>query len=214
MDHPLRHRWESLCERVGAFKNAHESGLTFEVLGTMYTNPPRAYHNLDHIAQVLAVYDDVRGLADDRDCVEFAIWLHDCVFFAERSDNEERSADAAAMIAGLLGCSPQFTARVRELIAVTRHNADPERGDAALVADLDLSILGAPQNAYDAYRRAIHDEYAWAGEDLFRQGRTAFLQRMLDKHRIFSTQYLRQQFEPAARDNMQRELDELGRPTH
>lgn len=208
---PLRHRWEALCERIGAFKNAHESDLTFEMLTTMYGHPVRAYHNLDHIRQCLAMYDSVRGLADGRDEVEFALWLHDCVFFPERSDNEERSADAAAMIAGLLGCSPEFTARVRELIAVTRHHEEPGRGDPALVADIDLSILGQDWPVYDAYRRAIHDEYGWAGEDLFRQGRTAFLQRMLDKPRIYSTNFFQRELESKARDNMDRELMEWER---
>lgn len=207
----LRHRWEQLCERVGAFKHAHESDLTFEMLTTMYGHPVRAYHNLDHIRQCLETYDSVRGLAEARDEVEFAIWLHDCVFFAERSDNEERSADAAAMIAGLLGCSPDFTRTVRELIGVTRHHDEPARGDPALVADIDLSILGQPTAVYDAYRRAIHDEYAWAGQDLFKQGRMAFLQRMLDKRHIYSTKLFQQDLESRSRDNIQRELDEWTR---
>lgn len=209
MDPTLRKRWEALCERVGAFKNAHESDLTFEMLSTMYGHPVRAYHNLDHIRQCLATYDEVRGLAEERDAVEFALWLHDCVFFAERSDNEERSADAAAMIAGLLGCGPDFTRLVRELIAVTRHHDEPARGDPALVADIDLSILGADWPDYDAYRRAIHAEYEWAGEEMFRHGRLAFLQRMLDKPAIYATSYFRQHLETRARMNMERELDEL-----
>jgi predicted metal-dependent HD superfamily phosphohydrolase len=209
MHEALRHRWESLCERVGAFKRAHESDLTFEMLTTMYGHPPRAYHNLGHIGQVLTAYDGVRGLAEEKDCVEFALWLHDCVFVPERSDNEERSADAAAMIAGLLGCKPEFTQRVRELIAVTRHNEEPARGDTALMADLDLTVLAAAPADYDAYRRAIHEEYAWAGEELFKNGRMAFLNRMLEKDRIYTTDWFRDELEERARANMERELDEL-----
>ncbi len=208
MPDAIRQRWDDLCSRVGAFKHAHESDLTFEMLATMYGHPPRAYHNLDHIEQCLRTFDSVRTLAGDRDTVEFALWLHDCVFFAERSDNEDRSADAAAMIAGLLGCSPEFTENVRALIAVTRHNEEPARGDPALVADIDLSILGGPWSAYDAYRLAIHEEYRFAGEALFRQGRMAFLRRMLDKPNIYSTQFFKRESESVARENMQRELDE------
>jgi len=208
MDQALRQRWDGLCERVGVFKNAHESDLTFEMLATMYGHPPRAYHNLKHIAQLLEMYDSVRGLAEDRDGVEFALWLHDCVFFPERSDNEERSADAAAMIAGLLGCKPEFTQRVRALIAFTRHNIEPERGDAALVADIDLSILGAPQDQYAVYRRAISAEYSWAGEGLFREGRMAFLRRMQAKTRVYATRYFQSELEQRARTNMQRELED------
>jgi predicted metal-dependent HD superfamily phosphohydrolase len=222
----LRNRWDSLCARVGAFKRVEESDLTFDMLLALYTHPARAYHNLDHIAQVLAAFDDVRGLAEDKDCVEFAIWMHDCVYIAERPDNEERSADAASMIAGLLGCTPEFIAHVRSLIAVTRHSVPPARGDWALIADLDLAILAAPwepspQDAggggagavmgYNAYRKAIRREFAFATDDQFIAGRTAFLQRMLERDRVFHTAYFHQRLDRAARENMERELDELAK---
>lgn len=209
MAEAMRIRWDRLCERIGAFKRAEESDLTFEMLSTMYAHPPRAYHNLAHIEQLLGVFDSVAMLAEESDAVEFAIWMHDCVFFAERPDNESRSADAAAMIAGLLGCSADFTRHVRELIAATRHSTNPGRGDAALVADIDLSILAAPREDYDRYRAAIRTEYEFADDAMFREGRAAFLQRMLDRDHIFNTAWFRREHERAARDNLQRELDEL-----
>ncbi len=92
-DSPLHPRWNALCLRVGAFKNAQETELTFDMVKTLYTHPPRAYHNLAHIEQVLSEFDQVFRLADDRDAVEMALWLHDCVDIAARPDNEERSAD-------------------------------------------------------------------------------------------------------------------------
>lgn len=217
-----------MCARVGAFKKVDESDLTFDMLLTFYAHPVRAYHNLDHIAQVLGEFDAVSALADDPDCVEFALWMHDCVYFAERPDNEDRSADAAAMIAGLLGCAAPFVATVRSLIAVTRHSIVPARGDWALVADLDLTVLAAewapaappppsspPLSAqasgYDAYRRAIRQEFAFATDEQYRAGRCAFLNRMLDKERIYHTAYFYKRLESRARDNLYRELDELER---
>lgn len=215
----LRQRWDSLCARVGAFKKVEESDLTFDMLQTLYAHPVRAYHNLDHIAQVLTEFDGVAALADDADCVEFALWMHDCVYFAERPDNEDRSADAAAMIAGLLGCAAPFVATVRSLIAVTRHSIVPARGDWALVADLDLTILAADWSptpptsspGYDAYRRAIRQEFAFATDEQYRAGRSAFLNRMLDKERIYHTAFFYKRLESRARDNLYRELDELER---
>jgi predicted metal-dependent HD superfamily phosphohydrolase len=207
----LHNRWQALCERVGAFKKVDESDLTFDMLRSFYTHPVRAYHNLDHIAQVLSVFDASRMLADDKDLVEFSLWLHDCVYFAERADNEDRSADAAAMIAGLLGCEPDFAVRVRECIMVTKHSNPPGKGDTALVADIDLSILGAAKAEYDAYRIAIRAEFAFAEDALYLQGRRAFVQRMLDKERIFATPHFRREYEDAGRDNLYRELDDLER---
>lgn len=209
MDTELRERWNGLCARIGAFTSAEEAGLTYDMLGTLYAHPVRAYHNLGHIAQVLGVFDGARSLAENPDTVEFALWLHDCVYFAERPDNEERSADAAGMIAGLLGCAPEFTALARECIGATRHSVAPGRGDRSLVADIDLSILGAEGAVYDAYRRAIRREFAFAADDLFVQGRRAFIERMLDRKRIYATPYFFQSLEEAARRNLEREQREL-----
>jgi predicted metal-dependent HD superfamily phosphohydrolase len=209
----MRDRWNALCERTGAFGKVEEADLTFEMIHTLYTHPPRAYHNLDHIAQCLAVFDGVRMLAEDKDAVEFALWLHDSVFFPERPDNEARSADAAGTVAGLLGCRAEFADRVRTLIHATRHSEPPEPGDTALVADIDLSILAADDAAYDAYSRAIHDEFSFAGEQMFRDGRRAFLRRMLDRDRIFATRYFRKEMEGRARGNMERELGEMANGT-
>lgn len=207
----LKQRWEALCARVGAFKQVEESDLTFDMLKTLYAHPPRAYHNLDHITQLLGMFDSVRALAEDRDCVEFALWMHDCVYFAERPDNEERSADAAAMISGLLGCPPDFVAKVRSLIAVTRHSVPPVRGDWSLIADIDLSILGAERAEYDAYRRAIRSEFSFADDRAYADGRTAFLNRMLDRDHIYHTAFFQRELENRARSNMWWEVDELSK---
>lgn len=205
----LHDRWDALCARVGAFKKADESELTFEMLSTLYAHPPRAYHNLDHIAQLLAEFDAAARLAADRDAVEFALWLHDCVYYPLRGDNEERSADAAAMIAGLLGCPAGFVDAVRACIMATRHSANPGRGDPALVADLDLTILGAPPAQYDAYRAAIRAEFSFVADDQFNPGRLAFLQRMVDKDRIYATELFSKSHESKARNNLYREMDDL-----
>jgi predicted metal-dependent HD superfamily phosphohydrolase len=206
----LHERWNRLCERVGAFKRAEESDLTFDMLATLYAHPVRSYHNLDHIGQVLGVLDSVQRLADDRDAVEFALWLHDCVYFAEREDNEERSADAASMIAGLLGCPAAFAVRARELIAVTRHSRPPGRGDESLVADIDLSVLAAEGPAYDAYARAIRREFAFADDEAFRGGRIGWIERMLEREKIYATAWFFREGERAARGNLERELAVLG----
>lgn len=211
MSHPLHNRWHDLCTRVGAFKSAHESDITFDMVVHLYEHPGRAYHNLDHIAQVLGAFDQAFRLADDRDLVEFSLWMHDCVYIAERPDNEDRSADAATMIAGLLGVPAGFADRVRQCIMATRHSSDPAPGDASLVADVDLSILSASASEYDHYRRAIRREFAFAEDSLFIQGRIAFLRRMLDKHTIYATRYFKATAEVPARANLARELDDLER---
>jgi predicted metal-dependent HD superfamily phosphohydrolase len=206
----LHDRWNALCPRVGAFASAQEADMSFDMLVHLYTHPPRHYHNLEHVAQVLSVFDEVRGLASDRLCVEFALWLHDCVYVAERPDNEDRSTDAAVMVAGLLGAPREFVESVRIGIAVTRHSKyPPPTGDPALIADLDLSILAADEPTYDAYRLAIRREFGFADDPTFIQGRIAFIHRILDRESIFATRLFRKEREPVARSNLERELELL-----
>ncbi len=211
----LADRWHNLCARVGVFggkgdgDGTEESDLTYEMIVALYSHPPREYHGLAHIEHLLAALDEVRGLAEDRDAVEFAIWLHDCVYFAERPDNEERSADAAGTIAGLLGCSGEFVERVRTMIAATRHSVKPATRDAALVADIDLLVLAGSEAEYDAYRHAIRREFSYADDETFRHGRVAFLRKMLDRETILYTPFLKREYEGKARRNLERELEEL-----
>ena len=205
----LHDRWNELCSRIGAFDHAGDGDMTFDLLGSLYETPAREYHNLEHITSCLAVFDSVRMLAEERDAVEFALWVHDAVFNAARPDNEARSADAAGMIAALLGCAPDFVERVRGFILATRHDEDPAPGDAALVADIDLSVLGAEWGEYSAYVERIRREFSFAGPELFAQGRAAFLERMVAKRWVYATPYFRKEFETRARENMERELDAL-----
>ena len=93
----------------------------------------------------------------------------------------------------------------------TRHSNPPGKGDTALVADIDLAILAAPAGEYDAYRRAIRAEFAFAPDEQFVPGRIAFLRRMIDKGRIFATPHFLRECEGKARDNLYRELDDLER---
>jgi len=207
----MRSRWTELASRIGAFGKSDEALLTFETISTLYTHPPRAYHNLSHIEHCLGVFDGVRMLAEERDCVEFALWMHDCVYIAERPDNESRSADAAGMVAGLLGCEAGFAGRARELIMVTRHNAAPARGDQSLIADIDLSVLGAEPGEYEIYRLTIREEFAFASDEQFRVGRLAFLDRMLERDALYSTPYFRRELEWKARENLEMERAKLVR---
>jgi predicted metal-dependent HD superfamily phosphohydrolase len=42
-----------------------------------YSSPGRHYHNLEHIRQCLALFEQVGGQFKDPAAVEVAIWFHD-----------------------------------------------------------------------------------------------------------------------------------------
>lgn len=89
MNLDLKERWISICDRVGL-----DCRGQWKELLAAYSDAARAYHNLNHIADCLALFDEHRHLATNPVSMEFAIWFHDVVYDTHASDNEERSATA------------------------------------------------------------------------------------------------------------------------
>lgn len=86
---------------------------------------------------------------------------------------------------------------------------DVESGDAALLVDIDLGILGAAPSVFENYDQAIRLEYGWVPETHYRLGRAQILRTFLDRDVIFKTPRIRDQLEEQARENLARKLHEL-----
>ncbi|MCU0750627.1 MAG: hypothetical protein MUF13_13880 [Akkermansiaceae bacterium] len=196
----LASRWNQLCENA---KIDPHSGWT--AIATAYGDPVRAYHNLHHIADCLCLLDQYAGLAADPVAIEFAIWFHDIVYDPRAADNEERSADRAVEF---LSTTPH-AAKVAELIMATKHGTHDLSDDAALICDIDLSILGRAPAEYAAYAAAIRLEYAWVPPPQYAEGRSRVLDGFLKRPALFNYQVFQQRFEAAARANLTWELGEL-----
>lgn len=164
----------------------------------------RGYHDLQHLAEVLTRLAEL-GAADDAEVV-LAAWFHDAVYDGG-TDLEERSALlAAARLAGE-DVDVDEVVRLVRLTADHRPAADDRRGQA--LVDADLAILAAPQERYDAYRRAVRTEYAHVPDQDFRAGRRAVLQDLAGRERLFHTAHGHAQWNAPARANLAREIAEL-----
>ena len=187
-------------------------------LSGFYRAEDRHYHNLTHIEAMLALAGDYRALLDDPEAVEAAIWFHDAIYDSKAKDNEARSAALAET--KLVGrTDPGRLGRISVMILATATHQLPRFDDAAathdasLFLDMDLSILGAAPDAFDAYERAVRREYGWVEEPMWRAGRGAVLKDFLARPHIFHTEEFRQRFEPQARLNMARSLETLQMPS-
>ena len=183
-------------------------GLRDQILAA-YDDPKRHYHTRQHLRDSLRRFQAVRDLARDPLQVELALWFHDAVYRASSSDNEEQSALWARRSLLEAGADTEVAETVADLIRATRHDPVPPEGDAALLCDIDLTVLGAPRGAYDKYRQAIRAEYAWVPEVLYRKGRAKILQRLLGREKIYATEPFSRRLERRARANLTRELGEL-----
>lgn len=183
-------------------------------LEATYAIPPRAYHNYSHVQAVLQhcqAVADGPGWQQPRE-VQLAALYHDAIYQAGRSDNEARSAELARVaITRWLPDAGIDVARVVQLIELTaRHGAvraDQVDAEAALFLDCDMAILGAPAAVFDAYDRAIAEEYAGHVPGfLFRLNRRRFLKQLLLTPRIFLSGFFHAQLDPAARANLRRHV--------
>lgn len=183
-------------------------------LTALYSAPGRHYHNLAHIEALLALAKEHRAELSDPKAVEAAIWFHDAIYDSTSKDNEEKSAKLAAK--RLVGrTTPEHLQRIVRMIEATATHQIPDladeaaRHDAALLLDMDLSILGVAAEQFDAYEEAVRLEYGWVAEPAWRSGRAAVLKGFLSRPHIFHTGTFRRSHETQARENIARSLERL-----
>ena len=203
----LEAAWQETAARAGLIEP--DAGAVFQDLCRRYSEPGRAYHNIDHVAAMLDTVSIFEEGLHDPVAVRQAIWFHDAVYDPKRGDNEEQSA-RYAMAALKGGAWDSLRMRVMMLIGNTKtHQAPPCDTDCQILLDADIAILGASPADYDRYARAICEEYAWVPEDDYRTGRRRVLNDFLDRERLYNTEVLFQTHESAARANLRREIDWL-----
>jgi predicted metal-dependent HD superfamily phosphohydrolase len=166
----------------------------------------RRYHTTAHLAACLRELDAVPGLAERPAEVEFALWLHDAVYKSWRSDNEERSADWAVRLLEQGRATPAVVERVRALVLATRHMAGRFTGDAALVVDVDLSILGQEDGVYAQFEQDVRKEYWWVPRRKYVEARVGILKSFLDREAIYVWPVFRERYEVRARENLERAI--------
>ncbi len=166
------------------------------------------YHDLLHLTEVLDRLDQLAAAGGDVDdtTVGLAAWFHDAVYDGA-ADDEERSAQWAER-----ALPPAYADEVARLVRMTAHHR-PDDDDAAgcALSDADLGILAAPRDRYDAYVAGVRADHSHVGDDDFRRGRAAVLRELAARAHLFHTVQGRRLWESSARDNLDRELEELGR---
>jgi predicted metal-dependent HD superfamily phosphohydrolase len=200
---------------VGMLRFAHPTApdqygghlaMNREQLVAAYTTPGRHYHNLTHIEDCLAALARVENLSPlDREILSEAIWWHDVVYDATRSDNEELSARLAEQ-----HVRENLRQEVGRLIRLTKtHDVQPDDRLGAILISIDLSTLGAEPARYDAYAAAIRQEFIHVPERDYRAGRAKVLSQFAGRPVIFPDAAFAARYDRQARENLARELASL-----
>ncbi len=200
----VKSAWESLCTRYTTNKTL--VAQLWHELKSAYTAKSRHYHTLDHIAYMLKLAERHKPESRDFDLLLFAIFYHDVVYSATRSDNEVKSAALAVTRLQSLGVPECKQEMAREMILATKSHQTSPHSLTNLLIDLDLAILGADQERYDWYSQGVRKEYSIYPDLLYKPGRRKVLQHFLEQPHIYKTPAFREFFEEKARENLQREL--------
>lgn len=180
----------------------------FAQLEGHYSGADRHYHGAPHIADCLAQLAEHRSSAEDLASLEMAVWFHDVIYDTTKQDNEEQSAALATQYLTGAGAERELVSSVSDLIVATKTHVSFS-DDCSLLLDIDLSILGAPPEAFESYDQAIRREFHWVPDETYRAARANVLQSFLERERIYQTKDFRDRLEERARDNLRRKLSDL-----
>lgn len=171
------------------------------------------YHTPYHVLAMLHCYYNLpEGSRPKLDpIVELAIWFHDVVYIpgAKAAQNEKDSADVAVALMRPW-ISPVQQRELREQIEATAlyetsHTLSTDRYD--VIFDLDLANLASP--SFESSNLGIRLEFDHVSEEDWLKGRRNFLETMLNKPKIYRTIFFQKNFEEAARENLQKALEQL-----
>jgi predicted metal-dependent HD superfamily phosphohydrolase len=199
--------WEEAWKLLG---HAAPPGLR-ETLEHAHAEPHRHYHDPRHLRECLALWARWRDQCQHPGEVALALWFHDAVYEPRRSDNEARSAAWAVRSLARAGLAREALQRVHDLIMATRHDAPAAGGDALLLVDIDLAILGSPPARFDSYERDVRKEYGWVPGFRYRRKRAAVLKGFLGRVPLYRCAPAVELLEAQARINLSAALGRLAR---
>ncbi len=212
----LRSRWHSVV--VPSCRDPQVAEAVGEDLLQRWMEPHRTYHDVVHLAEVLAALDELRdGGALPEGCAataDLVAWFHDAVYdvHAAPGETEEASARLAEESLPRLDRPQEEIATVARVV---RESATHETASAgpdpvgAAFHDADLWILAAEPARFDAYCHQVRLEYRQVPAEDFARGRTAVLAPFARRDRLYRTDHAHERWTARARANLERELTRL-----
>ena len=174
----------------------------------------RAYHNWAHITYLMAEFHRMAPHWQNPEAVETAIYWHDAIYEPMSPTNE---ADSAALMRERLEgrAEPAVIDDAFALILATASHETPSdmrrdlAEDCALFLDMDMSILGSDEAAFDNYDAAIREEFAEIPDAIYRPRRAEVLSGFLARERLFLTEIYQRSHDAQARQNLKRAISRL-----
>lgn len=198
---PLAQRWERLLPGRPALG---------QELVDRWSEPHRRYHTGAHLFSVLTALESLADDAAAPRAVELAAWFHDAVHTGTAGRDEEDSALLAEARLREAGLAPAEVAEIARLVRLTAdHRPETDDDGGHRLCDADLSVLGRDRAGYRRYTEQVRAEYARVPDELFRAGRAAVVEQLLDLDPLFHTARGRELWLERAHANLRAELSRL-----
>ncbi|TGM59099.1 HD domain-containing protein [Leptospira vanthielii] len=203
-------RFESLLSKF-INTNSNSGDSLWEEIQSNYSEPHRAYHNLNHLHQMLEEYDLVSEKLKDPEITLFSIYYHDLIYDVASKTNEEESAKIAKERLSELGVAIERIDTCIEQILATKSHRLGDQGitDTSYFLDIDISILGTEESKYYDYAKNIRKEYSIFSREDYNKGRVQVLNHFIENIRLFHTDFFFDKYEMRSRHNVKLEIHSL-----
>lgn len=174
----------------------------WQIISDKYAEPSRHYHTKTHILDCLKQLDSAKHQVPDFKAVELATWFHDAVYDPTAKDNEAQSVVLFKKLAdGIL--PEELIQKVSDLIIATLHIDQPADLDQAFMLDIDLSSIAGTWQRFTRDNSDLRKEVKHLDCKEYCQKKIGFFKMLLDKERIFFTDFFHEACEQKARLNME-----------
>ncbi|VDM48895.1 unnamed protein product [Toxocara canis] len=177
----------------------------------------RPFHNLDHLYEMLNLFDEYKDKLRDRYATAIAIFFLHAVNDPKATDNAERSArllrefssettfDSENYVANLIVESGKNCTEAHMTEGMFGED------DLHFLLDFDMAFLGSESAKYDVHLANIRKEYAHLSDEDYADQRLKVLKLFMQIPNIFATKELRERFEAKARENIAHEITTLSK---
>lgn len=181
------------------------------MLSTLYTQPHRHYHNLNHINECLVELENFHSkdfTYGDRRIVTRAIWYHDAVYNPYSKNNEVESAmliqpnywmDNNEVRNAILATAKHMTTQV---IKDKEGKEHPLPLATQVMLDIDLAGFGKPTQECLANGANIRKEYYKTNDREFAEGRLKFLRAIMQRESLYYTDLFKEKYHEQSQKNL------------
>ena len=208
-------QWESrkamfvrLWTQVSLQSDADHVENVWKRIAQGYGEPHRFYHSQRHILFCLKQFEKIEDHLADWTATGLAIWFHDLVLDPAATDNEEKSMLLFQELAQN-HLPDELIEKTSSLILSTRHIDAPQNSDESSIQDIDLSSMGEDWGSFVRDVDDLRKEYSHLSDEQFSDVTNNFYHMMLNRDKIYTSDYFFEQCEQQARDNIKRYMREM-----